>query len=308
MVAMKFLASAALITLLSIVGPPCHAQSPGEIAIQKGREGMALYERGDFKGALALFREADALYHSPVLTLYAARAQRKLKKLLEAKALYQALANERIDEDAHESWKKAHEDGAIELREIEAEIPRATVVVRGAKGPVRIWIDGHETPLRGPIELDPGDHRFVLEHGGRRHTKPVSLQAGESNVVFDLRRARPDPDKPKPAEGPNVPGLVLTSLGGAALIAGGIVGAIALKEANDAKANLPASCDANRSCPPHEQAAIDEQFDSIYTLSHVSDGLLIGGAVLAAVGIVLLIVNPGGESAVTADKGLKLSF
>ena len=305
---MKLLVCAALFTLLSIVAPPCHAQSPGELAIKKGREGMALYERGDFKGALALFREADALYHSPVLTLYAARSQRKLKKLLDAKALYQALANERIDEDAHESWKKAHDDGAMELRELEAEIPRANVVVRGAAGPVRLWIDGHETSLRGSIELDPGDHRFVLEHRGRRHTKPVTLQARESNVVFDLRRARPDPDKPKPYEGPNVPGVVLTSLGGAVLIAGVIVGAIALKDANDAKANLPTSCDADRTCPPYEQAAIDEQFAPIYTLSHVSDGLLIGGAVVAAIGIVLLIVDPGRESAVTAENGLKLSF
>jgi len=294
--------------MLLSIAQPARAQTPGELAIQKGREGMALYERGDFKGALALFREADALYHSPVLTLYAARSQRKLKKLLDAKALYQALSNERIDEAAHESWKKAHEDGAIELRELEAEIPRARVVVRGATGPVRLSVDGHETPLGGSIELDPGDHRFVLEHGGRRHTRPVTLQAGESNVVFDLRRARPDPDKPKPDEGPNIPGVVLTSLGGAVLIAGVIVGAVALKQANDAKADLPASCDADRVCPAYEQAAIDEQFRPIYTLSHVSDGLLIGGAVLAAAGIVLLIVNPGGESAVTAENGLKLSF
>lgn len=88
-----------------------------------------------------------------------------------------------------------------------------------------------------------------------------------------------------------VPGFIIGGVGAAAAIAGVITGVLAL----DAQASLESdyNCDAEGRCDPGFEGARD----SGATLAGLTDGLLIGGLVVAATGVVLAFVlaDDGGD-------------
>jgi len=307
---MKGQRAAWALALVLAVASPAWAQpvdagakpDPAALAIEKGREGIALFERGQWEPALALFREADALFHSPVLVLYAARSQRNLGKLVEATSLYQALAKETFSPSAPPSWPKAQSDGAAELATLDKEIPRINVVVDGATPTTRITIDGVAASIGFHVAQDPGEHRVVVTDGTRELSKTITLKRndGVQRVAFTLPSTGPaTPPRPpeKGSVGWRVLGGVLTSVGGLSLIGGGIAGGSALAKSSSATDDLPETCTEQNSCPKFAEAEAEAQFSGAYTLASVADGLLIGGAITAAAGIVILIVDPGGTVA-----------
>src|SRR5690242_10010962 len=103
--------------LLSLtIAAAAHAQpSDGARAIEKGKDALALYEAGNWSGALEAFREADTLFHSPVFALYTARSLRQLGRLLEARAALERLSNETLSASAPAPWLKAQADARLEL-------------------------------------------------------------------------------------------------------------------------------------------------------------------------------------------------
>lgn len=89
---------------------------------------------------------------------------------------------------------------------------------------------------------------------------------------------------------------VVLGVGGAAAIAGAVVGAIALSNAQA----LAAECD-NGLCPP--DIMLDDRRDDANRLANVADALLIGGGVVAATGLVLgLVFGLGGSSSAASDE------
>lgn len=76
-------------------------------------------------------------------------------------------------------------------------------------------------------------------------------------------------------------GIVVTAIGGAALIAGAIVGGVALAASGDAQSDCSGSV-----CPVSARDGIA----SAQTLANVADGLLFGGAAVAATGVILMLV------------------
>ena len=304
-------ARACALLVAQVVAQPAWAQptdptqpSSGDLAIQKGRDGVALFERGEWDKALVQFREAEALFHSPVLLLYAARSLRNLGRLLEARKAYQALAKETIAPSAPPTWQKAQLDGAAELASVETEIPRVVVTVEGRRPTTRATLDGQAIVLDARTEADPGEHRVVVVDGQQTLYRTIRVQRGESSptVSFTLPTLVPpgadDSNRLMPAaeakpRGWRVLGIAMTSAGGASLVAGGIVGGFALHEASSARADLPQGCTADRKCPSFEQAHIEARFEKAYTLANVADVLLIGGGVATAAGVILLLVDPG---------------
>src|SRR5690348_13610735 len=63
-------------------------------------EGQTLFEAGDYRGAIARLREADAKFPAPTIKLALAEAQEKLGQLLEARAVYQRIATADLDKGA----------------------------------------------------------------------------------------------------------------------------------------------------------------------------------------------------------------
>lgn len=98
---------------------------------------------------------------------------------------------------------------------------------------------------------------------------------------------------------------VVLGVGGAAAIAGAVVGALALSEAGA----LRADCNEMGLCPTGVD--LEERRDTAQTLALTGDLLLFGGGAVAVAGLVLGLVFglPGGQDeAAEADEGLDVSL
>jgi hypothetical protein len=169
-------------------------------------------------------------------------------------------------------------------------------------------IDGKPATLGAPVELDPGLHKLVLRRGAAVEEKTVELVSGQRNLAVDLSGSGakpgggepppPPPAKPDDGGGPGiVPGLVVLSIGGAAAIAGAVLGGLALSgygaledaECKDAGDGTVTQC--------VDGATVGQSdLDRANTFADASTGLLIGGGVVAATGLVLMLVLPGDEA------------
>lgn len=117
---------------------------------------------------------------------------------------------------------------------------------------------GPEAPNRDEAQRHAGELRLRLQLGG---TDAPEGSAGSFS--------------------PSSLGIVIASAGAAAILAGGIVGGVALAQDSNARAD----CDATR-CGPDAYAALVDA----HSLANAADGLLWGGLGVLAVGIVLTFV------------------
>src|SRR5262245_57250975 len=112
--------------------PPAPAEAQDK-AREKAKEGLKLFEAGRFEEAYSTFRDADALYHAPSIAIFLARCQRKLGKLIEARATYEAILAEDLPKDTSQAFVKAHVDAGKELAELKPRIPWLRVEVTGIR-------------------------------------------------------------------------------------------------------------------------------------------------------------------------------
>ncbi|HEX6764920.1 MAG TPA: hypothetical protein VF103_05565, partial [Polyangiaceae bacterium] len=300
-----FLAPGAIAPRAAAQKVDAEAAGDGARAIEKGNQGIELYEQGKWNEALERFRRAESIYHSPVFVLYAARTLRNAGRLLEARAEFRRLLAEPLGPTAPELWKQAQRDGGAELAALEATIPSVVVDVEGGSPTTRLAVDDRPAAPGEHIDLEPGRHRLVATDGTRTNTQEFSVVAGERERVVlvklppatasAVRTAAPA----EPRTRWSVPGLVLVGTGGAALVAGGIVGVVALKKKNDVRENLPEDCQGT-TCPVSKKDEVEAQADTARSLGTVANVLIVGGGVAAAAGVGFLIWGSEKEPAVTA--------
>lgn len=97
-----------------------------------------------------------------------------------------------------------------------------------------------------------------------------------------------------------MPGLLIASAGGAAVIAGGVVGVLALSKRSSLRGELPSSC-IDRRCPKSQEASIEPRVRAINNLALTADVLWVSGAAVAVVGVVLMLVDPRAEPVASAQ-------
>jgi len=301
-----------LVICLTCVSGTCFAQpdAGASRSVEKANSGLKLFEQGKWQEALALFREADTLYHSPVFVLYAARCLERAGRWTAALAEYERLAAEPLPASAPKAWLDARAEGRAERDALEAKVPRVVIEVEAAPPAARASIDGQVVAVGHPQRLDPGPHRVVASDGSTRIERRIELVSGRALERVVLRFPRVAAASAKRPEGrrPNVPALLLGGTGAAALVAGGVVGVLALKSASDAKDDFPESCSGS-TCPASRRGEIEAKTESARTLGSVSNGLLIGGAVALAGGVVWWLLDPGSEPPATARaRRLELRF
>lgn len=285
--------------------------TPGSRAIAKGQEALALFERGEYGAALAMFQEADALYHSPVFLLYAGRSLERLGRWTEATAMMRRVAIENV-ETAPPPWKRAKADAQAELAVIAAAMPRVVVTVQGGSPATTVILDDAPIEQGKQIELDPGEHRIKASDGDRTETTSVTVRAstGVADIVVRLppvtTASVPEP-APAPPAGPPVasrsglyvPGAAVAGVGAVVVITGGVLGVLALTGSSAARNDLPETCDGT-TCPASRRGEIEESFASSKRLATVSDVMLVSGGVAVVVGVCLMIIHPGARPPVSA--------
>jgi hypothetical protein len=191
------------------------------------------------------------------------------------------------------------------LEEVEADVPSLVVAITDRRGQTptkgRVVIDGERVPiaLRGrAVDLDPGRHVIEVKlPDGEAATRSITMLQGQKNqsVVFDFEP--PPPPLPEPApvtivrdRGNNVPALVAFSIGGAALVAGIITGALAFKDESD----LNEQCD--------ETGCTQAEIDNGLALAHASTATFAIAGVAAVLGVTFLFVfddDDDGSAALT---------
>lgn len=292
---------AVAVAALSIASPAAADPSQKEWAewkqlVEAGKKAM---REGQPAAAVDTLRRADAIHKSPSLDVDLATALAAAGKLVEARALFLRVSQ---SSDPSILWKRARDAAKKALADLEPRVPTLRVTVSGASG-ASVTVDGQKIATGSDSPFDPGNHTIVASADGYRTIeRTVNLGAGKHDVIsLDMVASGTSAPAAAPEEkstGSRVPGIVLLSVGGAALVAGGVFGGLAFSAVSDAKAVCKGT-----SCPASAAADIDRS----KTFGNVSTGLFIGGGLVAVVGIILTAVAPGGTKAEPAKDAIHLS-
>lgn len=261
---------AATLALATLAGPALAQPKKAEIEAAKKEavliadKGVEAYRAQKYADAIDAFTKADQKFHVPKFLLYVARSQVKLGKLLAAKATYQTIVDEKLPPYAPEEFFSAQADAKKELVELENKIPTVRIEVNGlgAGQLPAVTIDGAALAsgdLGRPLARDPGPHTIVVTAPGRPQiTRNVNLREGGSeSVILEMGVTAPPapggadtgsgsptgPSTPEPAaavtagapKSGGVPTLTIAawSVGAAGLVAGAVMGGLALGKYDD---------------------------------------------------------------------------
>lgn len=315
---------------------PADRQAARNFAIQ----GIAADQRSDWSTSLERFVQAEQLFHAPIHLRFIARALEHTNppRLVECAEVWRRLSQEPLAADAPAPFRDAVAEARRELPRVEAVLGRLRV--EGNVADARVEVDGQ--PFAGvpgaPHWVMPGPHRIVAHRAGAPDfEQTVTVAQGAQQVVMVTFAGSstvastgnvglstpppPDPNggvtapPPDPNAGSNLmtrivyhpspvrtAGFVIAGVGVAAAIGGVVTGLMA----NGAYSDLEAAC-PQRMCTT--QSDLD-RVDSVNTLAGLTNALLIGGGVLTAAGVVMIVVGkPRAETVQvsTAGAGLRLT-
>lgn len=323
------------------VVPPATVEAAEPTAAEKEtartmhRSGDAKFEQGDYRGALADYKAADLIMGVPSTRLAVAQAQEKLGLLVES--LDSALSVKRIPKLNPEPavFEKARADAVTLASSLRPRIPSVKFALQGVPEgrAVDVSIDGTNVPmalLTVPRKVNPGQHvikatvdgyhpfeQQVQLPEGKVTEVPIKLEPKDGAAAAAPAPAPtapaaappeappagtqpppPPPDEPEEASGGISPLVWIGfGVGGAGLILGGITGGIAAGKASDLK----------DSCPDNQclRSETEDDYDSTYTMAHVSTAGFIIGGVGVAVGVVGLLLPSGEAEASTGSITLR---
>lgn len=189
----------ALGMLVLAAARPVQAQLPGDpkaVARAKLVDGGEALKRGDYKDALARFKEAYDLVPSPKIHYNFGLAYRGLGRPAEAIEAF-----ERFLSDANDASPDLRANAERFRSELGQQV--GTVVLTCDIDGADISVDGRSygtSPSRAPLRLDPGPHQIVVEKApAPPFTRRVELTAGQRMtvaVVLAKEPASPDPVAP----------------------------------------------------------------------------------------------------------------
>ncbi len=286
---------AAALVALGFVAPARATPSEPSPAERKAAkaladEGLTLFGKGDYTGAVDRLGRAESIVPLPTIRLQRARALERLGRWVEAKHALVTVAATDLPRTAPPVHKKAVADAKRELDDLEARIPRLVVSVSPAMRPDdAISIDGRVVadPQDPFFELDPGEHVVSVSRAGGAHAEStITLSPGERRTV-ELSLAPPTPKAPPPAPETGlstleVVGWIGVGVGGAALVVSAATGIPAISMAADLSDRCP-----NDRCP---STAFDDlsEYDALRWTAGVT---LIAGLALAGAGSTAIVLS-----------------
>lgn len=240
-----------------------------ELAMQ----GIAANNRQDWPTVLDRFTQAEQRFHAPIHVRYIAVALEHVSppRLAEAVEAWRRLSQETLAPDAPAPFRAAVEEARRELPRVEALL-RASQSGTPSTTPATTPNTTPSTPSTTPTTTPSTTPSTVSVQ-----TPPPGGNMVTRTVANPLRTV----------------GFVVAGVGVAALVGGVITGVMA----NGAYSDLQTSC-PNQTC---SNASDLSQRDTVDTLAGMTNGLLIGGGVLAAAGVVMVLV--GGPRTETVQVG-----
>lgn len=308
------LAFAGTLALAGALAAPALAQSPEEIklAVQTAGEGLTAYNAGEFDKALGLFQQAKALYPSAQILRMIGYSELALEHWAKAVEALEAALDAKVKPLAKDDKK----DVADQIAKAMAHL--GTITVSSKVPGARLSVDGGEAralPLDKPLRLVEGQHKLVV-------TAPDHLDAVNDLKVEGGKQAEvalepplkpkpkpPAPPPPLPPPKPERKELVPQQrlVGFAAAGAGVAFGAAALVTVIEAAhwRSVAASDVATHKGFYGDRCAMgdprlcafdikvtNQEADRANQLRNAAAGLGVTAAVLAATGVVFVVLAP----------------
>jgi hypothetical protein len=299
--------------LVALCWMPSHAHAQGGLeerrddAKKLANSAFDLLNDGLYQDAIELFLKADKRFHSPVFILFAAEAEEKRGRLVEARRYLQQILDETFPDFAPDSFRKAQVKAQGRASQLDEKIPRATFSVEGAQGgDPEVTVDGKLiASLTTPVQLNPGKHEANARTAdGRTASKSFQLAEGDDTRVELILTGSVGVGADEPDPLPDVQGehvesggrsyvwpAVAFGVGAVGIVMGAAAGGVFLGKQSDLKTACEEDGDGDpQTCPD------GDEIDSVSTLGNVATaGWVIAGIGVAA-GVVLLFVPLGEES------------
>jgi hypothetical protein len=188
------------------------AQPVSEADRQAARElfqqGYQLQQSGHYTEALDKFSRAQTVVSAPTNLLHIAECQAQLGLLVEAAETYRGLISLTLPADAPAAFRAAQTQGAAEIQQIEARVPKVRIEVVPVNPPgLAVTIDDQpmNTALVGVDRpIDPGPHKIaVVASGYGREEKTVVIREKEPPQLLSFALQAvvvPKPEAPPPAQ------------------------------------------------------------------------------------------------------------
>ncbi|MEZ4361098.1 MAG: hypothetical protein R3B48_13015 [Kofleriaceae bacterium] len=283
-----------LSSVLALLGTlDARADGKNERAVALAQEARTAYEEGRWADALALFRVAEGVAHTPVFGLYTARCLHKLGRVVEARDAYRAVAALRLAASASAPFRQAQADARVELAALEAQVPHVAISFARPLPGVRLSLDGAPlTALEEPLPLDPGPHTLKAEaEGARPVTRAFELKLGAPVRRVVLDRSERLVGSVRPAQ-------ITGGLAAAALGVGAVTGGVAIVKTRALR----------RKCPDDQCALkLEPEGASARRYATASDVSFAVGGVLAAASALLYIYRPWGTTTAPGDLTLRVA-
>lgn len=292
-------------------------------------EGQRAFEAGDYATAVERLGAAHEVLEVPTVGLRYARALEKVKRLVEAEAVYAEVVAYDASwmPDAYRSGQEqAQGEARTERAALRARIPALTVDLEGTmssedEAAITITVDGETVAHEkwSAIPVNPGVHRVRATRGeetladaeitaveGEKTTVPLSLAATPPPASGEA--PRPGASEPpvldaKRRSSPLRKGLIYGSLGVGAVgvAAGAITGILLLTKKRQLDDGGCHESDGRNVCPRDQ----DDERDAYNALRPVSTVGFVVGAVGLGVGTTLLVTQRrADEPGVQARVGL----
>jgi hypothetical protein len=277
-----FVITGSLQAPLCLADPRQPAEDNNTLAQEKTDQGLGFVQKENYPAALDAFEEAYRLDPTPKRLYNIAMCQKALYRYVDSIAAFRQF----LKQGGNDITADLRQDAQNAIREMEHLIGK--LKLKGAPDGVKVLIDGKEvaeTPLAGPILLDPGEH--TLEVTGVLRRELVIKSGSDSEVVV----LAPSTDAQTRDRTLRKMGWIGIGTGGAALIAGVITGSLALNLNTGLK---DAGCAASSGCDESKYGADHEKRDDLATTTNVLLG--VGGAVAVAGGVLLFLSYRGEQN------------
>lgn len=285
------------------------AEEPTKAELAKARtafqEGVALAAANNCASALVKYKEVAQVKMTAHVAFNIAECEERLGKLMQALGNYRLAASQAGDD---KNAQKVLREAGSRVDALDARIPKLTITrAKGTDG-AQILLDGTEigqSQLGKPIPVDPGPHTVVARFEGKEYLHESVTLAEKENRTFDAKFDLPktkvevapvDPPKdeaPPPAAKSRVPGIVVTTVGGVALV----TGLAMLGPRGSAISDLEAVCKDGR-CPASAESTASR--GKLFT--GLTEVLVPVGVIGAAVGIYLIATSGPQKADAAKDK------
>lgn len=303
---------ACLLFTLSLASGARAQVSATATARQLAIQGIDFVESGNCAEGEPLLERAEKLHHASVHLQYLARCRSRAGRLVAATEMWRQVVREGAPPGASPAVVAAVNEANAELERTLPRLASATIRTQGRYEGLELKLDGATLPVEliGAAQVvDPGEHELQARAPGfAPWSKRFTVTDGQAvDVDFTLE---PGASGESPAETPGAEptrpgdrherhGSGLTTAGwivgstGAATMVGGVVTWLMR---NNKRSKLEDDC-PGQTCPvpPYTPGRLEDEKQSIRTLTTVTNVLMFGGGALLAGGVTLIVLGEGSK-------------